>query len=43
MTRHVMYVFVGALQEADQDILNLIPSEVSCHEISLENTSCAWL
>ncbi len=30
------------VQEADHDILNLISSEVSCHEISLENTSAVF-
>ncbi len=30
------------MQDVDQDILNLITSDVSCHEISLENTSAVF-
>ncbi len=33
---------VWRAQEVDQDILNLLSTEASCHEISLENTSAVF-
>jgi hypothetical protein len=32
----------GGVQEEDQGILNLIPSDLSGHEISLEHTSAVF-